>query len=173
MLTLFTIGTLWFWVLLLTAVISITALIENEFNVIADIIFVATFVILYKLGCKDSISNIGNFIATHPIYTLLISLGYFVLGTLYSIVKWAVFVSDGRAELIRNNEDYYASSWKPGEHKAKITHWMIYWPISGIWTLISNPVVKLFNRIFYKLEVVYQSISDKIMKDLIDKKPKY
>lgn len=171
--TLFALGTLWFWLLLAVSVISITALIENEYNFWADMVFVATILILYKLGCGSNLSGIGLWISQHWFYSILIFIGYLIAGTLYSLIKWALFVSDGRDKLIRQNNNYYASDWKPAYHKTRITHWMIYWPISGLWTLISNPIVKAFNRIFYKLEKVYQSISDKIMRDLIEKRKQF
>jgi hypothetical protein len=169
-LSLFMLGSIWFWLLLLVSVVSITALIENEHNVIADIVFVATCFVLYKFGCQQSLSNLWGFISSHVWLSVLIFAGYFVAGTGYSILKWAIYVSDGRQRLIDKNLTFYESEWTPDRHKAKILHWMIYWPISGIWTLISNPIVKLFNRIFNRIKVVYQNISNRIMKDMIHTK---
>jgi len=168
--TLFALGTFWFWLLIIVSMASIIALIENEKNVMADIVFAATMVALYKLGCGTTLAAMGMWIITHWFYSILIFLGYLLSGTLYSLLKWAIFVADGRAKIIRNNLHFFESEWKPSQNKARITHWMIFWPISGIWTLISNPVAKAFNRIFYRLENVYLKISNRIMKDLIEKK---
>ena len=170
MFTLFALGTLWFWLLIIATVVTITALIENEQNVWADITFVASMVLLYKLGCGVGLTTIGIWIGVHWLASIGLFFAYLGAGTLYSLLKWAVFVSDGKDKLIRGNNTFYPEQWTAGEHKTKITHWGIYWPISGIWTLISNPIVKAFNRIFYKLETVYQKISDKIMHDLIEKR---
>ena len=172
MITLFMMGTLWFWLLLIASVIAITALIENELNIVADIVFVATMVALYKLGCCQQMSNIGNWIAQHWFYSILIFLGYLIAGTGYSLIKWAIFLSDGRAKLIKTKSSFYSDHWTPANHKTKITHWMIYWPISGLWTIMSNPVKKAFDRIFDKLEFFYQNISNRIMKDLVEKSKK-
>lgn len=171
-LTLFAFGTFWFWLFVIAAMSSIIALIENEKNVLADIVFIGSMFALYKMGCDTQLTNIGSWIYTHWFYSILIFIGYLFAGTAYSLIKWAVFVADGRAKLIRKNYSYYEHEWKPGNHKNRITHWMIYWPISGIWTLLSNPVVKAFNRIFYKLEGVYDKIAKRIMKDLIEAKLK-
>lgn len=152
--------------------VSITALIENEQNFWADIVFAGTMIALFKLGCGESLTSMCLWVAQHWFLSIGIFLLYLVAGTLYSLVKWAIFVSDGKDKLVRENNNFYPNNWTPGRHKSKITHWMIYWPISGIWTLISNPVVRAFNRIFYKLETVYQKISDRIMKDLIAKNKK-
>ena len=163
-------GGIWFWLIVLVSIISITALMENEKNVIADIIFVATIFALYKFGCQEPIRNLWNFISTHALLSVGLFLLYFLAGTGYSIVKWALYVSDGKQHLIDKGKTFYASQWTPDEHKSKIMHWMIYWPISGIWTLISNPIVKLFNKIFNSIKVVYQNISNKIMKDMVEGK---
>ena len=169
MLTLFALGTLWFWLLVIATVVGITALIENEQNVWADIVFVATMCLLYKLGSGTHFQTIGSWIYTHWVLSIGLFFMYLIAGALYSLVKWTVFLSDAKAEIIRGNDYFRAADWTAGEHKTKITHWMIYWPISGAWTIISNPVVKAFNRIFYKLENVFNKISNKIMKELIDK----
>ena len=169
MLTLFASGTLWFWLLIIATVVGITALIENEQNVLADIVFVATMVVLYKLGCGTNLETIGIWISTHWLLSIGLFFVYLIAGTLYSLIKWAVFLSDAKDRMIRERITFYQENWKASEHKTKITHWMIYWPISGAWTIISNPVVKAFNRIFYKLESVYQKISDKIMQEFVDK----
>ena len=172
MLTLLAIGSLWFWLMIIVSIVAITALIENEQNAWADVVFVATFVLLYKFGCGQSLTNLWSMVTTHIWQTILLVLGYFAAGTVYSILKWALYVKDGKQRILDSGAKFYADKWTPDYHKAKITHWMIYWPISGIWTIISNPVVKLFNRIFNSIKVVYQNISDRIMKDLIDKAKK-
>jgi fatty acid desaturase len=168
--TLFALGTFWFWLLIVVSMTSIIALIENEQNVIADIIFVVTMLALYKLGCGTALATIGMWVAAHWFYSILIFLGYLLAGTAYSFIKWFIFLEDGRARIIREKSYFYESDWLPSENKSRITHWMIYWPLSGIWTMISNPVAKAFNRIFYRLESVYLKMSNKIMADLIEKK---
>lgn len=164
-------GTLWFWLFIIAAVIGITALIECDNNAWADIVFIGTIIALYKLGCGGQLAAIGLWISQNWFYSILIFLGYLFVGALYSIIKWALFLSDAKDVLMRKGETrwFNKKDWTPGNHKARIIHWMTYWPISGIWTLISNPVRKMANRIFYKLEKVYQNISDRIMVDIQEK----
>ena len=168
--TLFALGTLWFWLLIIASVITITALIEKEQNIWADIVFAGTMVLLFKLGCGAPLSTIGSWIATHWIYSIGLFFAYIIVGFLYAFVKWAVFVSDGKDRLIRSNKTFYPKQWTAGENKNRITHWVIYFPINGAWTLISNPVVKVVNRIFYKVEGIFNRISEKIMHDLHEKR---
>ncbi len=172
LLSLFALGTLWFWILIIASIIGIVALVENEKNFWADVVFFLTITLLYKMGCSESISSIGSWIIHNPVNTILIFLGYLILGTLYSLLKWAIFMVEVKKEHIRKGRTYYPENYTPSEHKAKITHWMIYWPISGLWTLMSNPVAKAFNRIFEEFEGVYQKITDKIMKEIVEKQNK-
>ena len=50
---------------------------------------------------------------------------------------------------------------KVSEHKALITSWMTYWPISALWTLINDPIVRLFDSIYYGIAEYLQAISNK------------
>lgn len=172
MLTLLTFGTLWFWLITALAVATITALVENGKNAFADIVFIGAMIAFFKLGCQAPLITIGTWILAHPILAILSFLAYLVAGTLYSMLKWGLYVLDGKQKLLRegSSASYWPSDWKPSNNKSMITHWMIYWPISGAWTLISNPVAKAFNKIFYRFEGVYQKISDKIMKEFIEKR---
>jgi len=45
--------------------------------------------------------------------------------------------------------------------KRRIMIWMVHWPWSCIWTIINDPIKKLFKYIFRKLQAFYQRIADK------------
>ena len=42
---------------------------------------------------------------------------------------------------------------------------MTYWPISASWTIINDPIRRMYNSIFKRLDKVYVKISDKVFKD--------
>lgn len=44
------------------------------------------------------------------------------------------------------------------QHKATIMGWMIFWPISVVWTLIDDAVIKLFRHIYYMMYNWQESI---------------
>lgn len=46
------------------------------------------------------------------------------------------------------------------KHKARITSWMVYWPWSAMWTLIDDPIRRLYNRLYTLLRGFYQSIAN-------------
>ena len=45
--------------------------------------------------------------------------------------------------------------------KSKITNWVIWWPTSALWTLLSDPMVRIANWIFSRLKGTYQLIAMK------------
>lgn len=47
------------------------------------------------------------------------------------------------------------------ENKSKITTWIIWWPTSALWTIVSDPMVRIANWIFSRLKGTYQLISNK------------
>lgn len=61
---------------------------------------------------------------------------------------------------------------KVSENKSRITTWMIYWPVSAIWTLVNDPVVRAFHAIYERLGGLMQNISNsafnKVRSDLPD-----
>jgi len=47
-------------------------------------------------------------------------------------------------------------------YKAKITRWIIWWPTSAVWTLLSDPLVRFANFVFSRLKGTYQRIANKV-----------
>ena len=50
------------------------------------------------------------------------------------------------------------------EHKGRITMWMTYWPWSMTWTMINDPVKKLWRWIYLQLQGWYEAIANSIYK---------
>lgn len=48
-----------------------------------------------------------------------------------------------------------------GENKGRIMLWMTYWPVSAVWTLVDDPVRRLFLAIWEWLSGTFQRISDR------------
>jgi hypothetical protein len=129
-------------------------------------------------------------IASHPWGTALWVGAYFVIGFIWSFAKWWIFVNSiaekyrvKREEFIGNYTAQYQSAvpsqslaWnlevlrsgieKPtvAKYKSKITVWVMYWPLSVIWSLIDDFVKKAFRQIITSLQRFYQFISDKAFK---------
>jgi len=215
MTTLFAIGTLWFWVLLVAAFICILwALEDDEYpGTKATITCIVTLALIYFLGGRSAINDLFSFVAHNPLVIAMAFGGYLLAGTVWSVVKWYFFVLNARDKYREDvsdiNEEFnsnmdrlkkYIAKVESGEEKVKdkdsvltkykeeierrtsantediarskqrnmpsakgnksrILTWMFYWPFSGIWTIINDPVRRAFQWIYKRLEGVYQKIT--------------
>lgn len=171
MTTLLIFGGIWFWILVAISGIVITACIEIEepSGLGANITLLVTGLLLYFLGNKASFLGLGDYISQNPGSVILFFVLYVALGIVWIVVKWWLFLIDARQRIIEGNSTFWASEFRPGNHKSRITHWGIYWPFSALWTLINNPMRRLFNYIHYSIEGLLQGISDRVMKSVSDK----
>lgn len=51
-------------------------------------------------------------------------------------------------------------------NKSRILIWMMFWPWSATWTIINDPVKKLFKEIFNCIKSVYESVANSVYKDI-------
>lgn len=198
MFTIFAVGSVLFWILMACISLLMLVTVEYEKPGWATLSLIVTFVLLAFLGNF----NILNQAMAHPVLTVLFVLGYFALGTLWSVVKWWFYVHNRAEKLKEIQADYFAikgynpnykmsseekqkflsghpNGWFRGyealdfatrplarENKSRILTWMIYFPWSAIWTLINDPVKKLFKMIFLKIQSIFEGISKHAYKDI-------
>jgi len=48
------------------------------------------------------------------------------------------------------------------DHKEDFLRWATFWPLSFVWTAISDPITKVFRHIYYSLQSTLQAISDRM-----------
>lgn len=63
-----------------------------------------------------------------------------------------------------NNENKIEIRPQVNQHKAQIYLWMVYWPWSMIWTIINDPVRRVFRWIYTQIRATLQAISDHVWK---------
>lgn len=172
MATLFAFGTIWFWFLItavLVTIISITELEESSSWHWPILLGIPT--LLYFTGCADEINSIINYAKDNPLAIILILGGYLLVGTLWSFIKWFLYLTN-LTEYYRKYPYNFSSAkdkFNARENKERIINWMMYWPLSGIWTLIDDPVKKAFQKIFSGLENRFQKISDNLTEEFTEK----
>jgi hypothetical protein len=54
---------------------------------------------------------------------------------------------------------------KIAKHKMQMYVWIAYWPWSFVWTMINDPVRKIFRAIYNRIAGMLQAISDSLFKD--------
>jgi hypothetical protein len=49
---------------------------------------------------------------------------------------------------------------------------MCYWPFSLLWTLLNDPVKRMFEYLFSRTRRIYESMSEKALKEINEAKEK-
>ncbi len=163
-------GTFWFWLVFIIGAVVITYFVEskegNGWG--AFISAVALGLLFFFFGAREPISNGAAYIVHHPVNIILALLGYFVLGTLWSVVKWFFFLKRKVREFENSSSDYKFDDDgtlkeqylpKAREHRATILLWMSWWPFSALWTLLNDPFRQAFEWIADVLEQTFDRMS--------------
>jgi hypothetical protein len=186
----FVVGSLWFWLLLVSETILLFVLVEWDQGALATVTFLVTMLLLQFLGNV----NLYGYVIGHPWTVVLGAAGYFAVGTLWAIAKWWFYVREQRAWYDELRAAYLRGyridaqqavpedlqhqwqrcltqakrSRRPLEvrplaarHKAEILHWMSYWPWSFSWTMLKDPIRKAFLTIYHDIAEHLQKISDR------------
>lgn len=134
------------------------------------------------LGLLQMFSDVRPFtyMLAEPIRSALIVGVYVVIGTVYVWLKWISYVNTAVRKINANTDKYpprdpdsiarylgYKSiPLKVSDYKSKIMGWMIYWPASGAWTVLNDPICRLFEAIYNNIAKSLQDISDKAFSDI-------
>ena len=129
----------------------------------------------------------------HPFHTLAYFVGYLAAGTAWGIGKWWFYLGNVKTKYNRAVKLYNASTtkdWKNfndfiieeglntyeldsetyrpliAKNKRRFMIWMVYWPFSMVWTLLNDPIRKIFNWIYDRLAGMLQGMSDKMFNDV-------
>ena len=182
MFEIFVFGTLWFWLLSVAAVITVISFVELGYPGRATTTVLAFLLIMHFLG--GGLLNALNWISANPGTSIGAFVLYFVVGTVYCIAKWYAFLLNKRDEfrkrgsIVKKSKNDYSSDKetktapKPSDYRSELVGWIIYWPFSGLWTLINDPVKRIAQGIYMQIEVLLQRISDNVFKNEVIKKEK-
>lgn len=169
--TLFLIGTFWFYALILVAAAALIISTElDEAKSWGFWVVAATLVVLYFCGNKQTFNDMFSWISANPGTTILIVAGYFVAGLVWAIMKWYVYLRKKTAKI--NAINAYGKTYgldqvySAAENKERILNWMMYWPVSLLWTLIDEPVKKMFLGIYNNTEKMFQRMADNARKNV-------
>lgn len=187
---LFELGTVGFWILILIATLFVFFMTELEEPAWATASLILVFVTL--ACCGDF--NLWHVLRANPVGGILAVIGYVVIGATWSVGKWWFFVRERRAnyqefrdrfmnenklplgeeipnglkkgfkERLARNTDKLIDKPVIQEHKARLSTWMTFWPWSMTWTMINDPVKKMFRWVLEQLQGVYQHMADSIFK---------
>lgn len=165
------IGTTWFWILASVVVMLIIRATEKDYNNYTSNIYLLCFLfLLYFFGNSELFQQAGTYALHHPSLIVCVMLGYIVMGTAWSMVKWYFFLRRVKEELVASKARIsWMGKYEVDHNKEKILHWMIYWPISAAWTMMNDPVKRLFSNMLTYFKEFYDNMTEKILGDHIVK----
>jgi len=109
------VGTFWFWVILAVEFFVLIWCLEYERYLFAPVTLAALLVGLYFFG---NLADMGRWIWDNPWWATGYFGGYFVVGAIYTLVKWWTFSYDIR-EKNREEKKSWLSNWKTWAATAK------------------------------------------------------
>ncbi len=150
--TLFALGTFWFWALMVSMGFLIVIATELEDTPGWQyLILIGLPVLLYFTGCKEEIIWVLTFIRDTPLTALALVMAYLTLGLVWSVMKWWIYLIELTSQYDKHdyaNKGYISDKFKAVNNSDKIINWMMYWPLSIIWFILSYPLKNLFKGIF-------------------------
>ena len=91
------------------------------------------------------------------------TLAYLVIGILYSFLKYYLF-------LLKQKDNGASKNLASKIAYERIATWIVYWPLSLIWTLLSDLLTRLVNKFIAMFKGIYDSILNHVFKDENEKK---
>lgn len=171
--SLFVLGSLWFWVTLFVISVLIITFdnFENEGKAFGLLLLFAAAVLFFNPGVWLAIK-------ANPLLLLVGLLGYLVLGVVTAFTKWYFFLLNVRDAI--NEGETPSDEYRIGKtikvrgrsvrypivvsnFKARITGWMTYWPWVALWTLIDDPIRRIFQRIYTAIAGQLQGMANRIL----------
>lgn len=177
---------LWWWILFGTFVIADIFFLENDNGSGATFVFGAFLAVMFFFGDWNPFPAM----MADPLWTIQLVLGYFVGGTIWSVIKWYFHGLNLRDEYRLVKERFFSregitgdkipqaliSKWegtifsnfpkgvppKAMDNKASIMMWMTHWPFSLVWTILNDPIRRIFMFVYSRLAGLMQKISDRI-----------
>jgi hypothetical protein len=139
------------------------ALVENDYPGWSTLMAASSFALF--MGMRGvTLPETWLWIKTNPGILVLVAMAYLALGTGWAVIKWWSYVR----KQLRNwkPRNYGTGATEPQrilvkEHKSRIMTWMSFWPMSLLWTLLNDPIRKLFTEIYTRISGTLQKIADR------------
>jgi len=176
-------GTLWFWVAIAIFTIAMLALIEYE-KPFSAFLVIAVTLSMFEFGAGY---DLFAWVVSNPLLTVEFIVGYIVLGIMWSIAKWFFFVLNARDRYSAKRQQWlkdlklgetleqYIIRARPSAYdqfppspvanRDRIILWMAYWPFSALWTLINDPLKRIWRFTFNRITAFLTWISNRAFAD--------
>ena len=178
------------WIFVAIEVVVPIALVEIDQTVMSVCSILIFGVALQLFGVIDVLKIVQE----NPLHLLVLFVVYFIIGVIWSVVKWYFYVKKIAEEYsstkIKFLEDSGATTTseltqeflislrrklrfvsedvppKASKNKSRIIRWMVFWPVSIILTITRDMVISVVEKIFDIAKNNLQRISDYVFKDI-------
>lgn len=175
-------GTIWFWTFFSIAAILIIWFLEDALDyrnpyrnsgggTKATMIVIVFLLLYFFFGSKEQFVQALFFVKDNPVTIILMSISYFFIGIIWSIVKWYFYLQGWKMYYFKKESKKNGISSgnipKGSENKNRIITWISYWPFSMLWTIINEPARKISMYIYSKIEGIYDKMAKSVFSDSI------
>lgn len=169
--TIFEIGSVWFYVLIVVINFALFVCVAGEklASGWATICVLATFGALYFMGGDRNKYDLLHHIIQHPFETIFLFLLYVFVGVLWSFVEWFWYVKK-QAELYEDKEISEYNIPKASNERGRLFTWIFYWPWTMLWKITHKPIERLFDVIMQYTGKTYENITKKAFSKIQIKK---
>lgn len=95
-------------------------------------------------------------IVDNPARAILVTIGYLIVGVVWSFFKYYVYVKECKAA------GFSKASIQSESNKGKAIGWMAYWPFSILAHVAGKGIYKLFSWLYDQVVGVYDNILNKV-----------
>lgn len=158
---LFLFGTFWFWAVIAVFTVFLTICIETAKATPAIILTLIVGTLLYQ---------------NYAVFTLqewlLFGVLYLIAGLIWAIFKWFLYCKQWVREQNRGEHKYFYAkdTLSASDHKERITLWIVYFPLSIVWTVARDVVKNGLSRICDCLSGIFDKIAENAKKGLKNEK---
>jgi hypothetical protein len=177
----FVLATWPFWALVALTIGLVMWGLEHESplsSTFVVMLFAATLVCFSDLHLE----SVWMWVTSHRLLLTEYVVGYIAAGGVYAFVKWYFFTLN-KADQIEENIDSYRNNYAKGyyngkfdtladylqslapapmENKGRIYLWMAYWPCSALWTLINDPLKRIYRFFLDMMSATMTKISKQV-----------
>jgi len=180
---LFIIGGAWFYTLIVIESIVLMWCLEKDEPWFANGALIVFFCVLWFLGDF----NVFAWIKNNPVSLIKGGISYIILGLVYSVAKYTFYLTEMKRKYDRKLNKFLEEEGKTldkltdnDKHRLgtsleyihlptftdstkSIIFWMMYWPWSGAWTILNNPVKWIFEELYDVLSGLFKRIHYRII----------
>jgi len=176
---------MWFWSLFILEFCLLTWFVEEEWapaSIASLILFILGIWWLADIPIwawiHDNPWILLKYFALYIVVGMVWSMGkyYFILKRIRKIVKEKRKYYDGMVDKPKTFKEYLhqGRSYDDDSHRfedtaTKLVFWASFWPTSMFWTILNDPIKKLFNFLIYDVFIgIYRKMYKKMVGDLVD-----